>query len=151
MDRWKLIRGLISQNYEACNQTAPSGKDLDFKTDTFSGDIEGIPTTALGEVFRQARKMKSAPFPPSTGELWKAWLEIKTILEREQEDKKKGSELKALPKPFAPELLRKFKTIPILPPEARIKEYDALHIKYPLAGYDKEAERERCRLNMQNM
>lgn len=148
LDRWKLIRGLISQSYEACNQTAPQGKDLDFKTDTFAGDLKGIPAEALPEVFRQARKMKSVPFPPSTGELWKAWGEIKTLLEREQEENKKKNEPKALPKSFDLELVEKFKTIPLLSPIERIKEYEALHDKYPLAGYDKEAERERCHLNI---
>ena len=144
--RLLIIKAAITKTYLACNLQEPNENGMKAKTAVFIEDLTDIPTQELDAVFRLSRQRK-AGFYPSTGELLLAWKDIKADNERNKESQDRN-EQKALPKPFDPELVAKFKTIPLLAPRERIKEYEALHIKYPLAGYDKEAERERCRLNM---
>ena len=139
------LEAAIRKTYLAIDKPAPEAMGMKIKIALFLEDLEGIPTPALDKVFRVARQRK-AGFFPTTGDLMLAWADIKAAMEREVDSVKQRQ--KALPKPFDPELVAKFKTIPLMAPEDRVREYDLLHTKYPLAGYGKEAERERCRLNI---
>lgn len=122
----------VTKTYLACNMPMPTDEGLKAKVAVMLEDLDCIPTAAIDKCFRVARLARKDSFFPSTGEIMRAWQEVKADYERRKEALDTRKRLRALPEHYPADLAKDTRDyISNSTPEglARLRE------KYPHAGF----------------